>query len=209
MDCSRPSASAPLPTRSPPSRSTALPARAGGTRPLPPEQEDHEHRAYMRHLGERIGDSGPGDVPVEYRITITLGGLRRSPQPREADDDEGHPAGHAQDFSHADLSSRGASGPLHKVAISRRCAGSAGTGVRPLGRTDRDDELTGLPGFRKEDPWQNTAVTASNLNVRSRRNSCPAKRCMVWQNATTCRATLSASGFKSASRRIRRRCAGG
>lgn len=58
-------------------------------------------------------------------------------------------------------------------------------GVRPLGWTDWDEELTGLPGFRKEDPWQSTAVTASNSNVRSRRNFSPAKRCMVWQNATT------------------------
>lgn len=68
-----------------------------------------------------------------------------------------------------------------------------------MGWTDRDDELTGLPGFRKEDPWQNTEVTVPSSNVKSRRNFWPAKRCMAWQNATRCRAP-SESGFRSKSK---------
>ncbi len=74
------------------------------------------------------------------------------------------------------------------AAVARRI------GVRPLGWTDWDEELTSLPGFRKEDPWQNIAVTVSNSNGRSCRSSWPEKRCTVWQNVMTCRVTLSASG---------------
>lgn len=39
--------------------------------------------------------------------------------------------------------------------------------MRPSGWTDQDEELTGLPGIRKDDLWQNTVVTASTSKVRS------------------------------------------
>ena len=54
-------------------------------------------------------------------------------------------------------------------------------GVRPLGWTDGLGQLTSPVGFSKREPWQDNALPASSLSVRSRTNICRARRCMGWR----------------------------